>query len=45
MYLTLPPPLLTHRNEDFDFLNEMEFCNPEDAEDFSEVTDTGETPN
>jgi hypothetical protein len=27
-------------NEDFDFLNEMAF-NPEDAEDFSEVTDTG----
>jgi hypothetical protein len=27
-------------NEDFDFLNEMEFA-PEDAEDFSEVTDTG----
>ena len=27
-------------NEDFDFLNEVEF-NPEDAEDFSEVTETG----
>ncbi|MDB4998941.1 MAG: hypothetical protein JWP67_2265 [Mucilaginibacter sp.] len=27
-------------DEDFDFLNEMAF-NPEDAEDFSEVTDTG----
>lgn len=34
---TVIPPT----TEDFDFLNEMEF-NPEDAEDFSEVKDTGE---
>ncbi|QQL48264.1 IS1096 element passenger TnpR family protein [Mucilaginibacter ginkgonis] len=33
---TVIPPT----DEDFDFLNEMEF-NPEDAEDFSEVKDTG----
>jgi len=33
---TVIPPT----NEDFDFLNEMEFS-PEDAEDFSEVKDTG----
>ncbi|GAB3911520.1 IS1096 element passenger TnpR family protein [Mucilaginibacter boryungensis] len=35
------PTVLPPTNEDFDFLNEMEFV-PEDAEDFSEVTDTGE---
>lgn len=34
------PTILPPTNEDFDFLNEMEFV-PEDAEDFSEVTDTG----
>jgi hypothetical protein len=34
------PTILPPTNEDFDFLNEMEFA-PEDAEDFSEVTDTG----
>ena len=33
------PTVIPSTNEDFDFLNEMEF-NPEDAEDFSEVTDT-----
>jgi hypothetical protein len=34
----LPPT-----TEDFDFLNEMAFS-PEDAEDFTEVTDTEELP-
>lgn len=34
------PAPTTSGNDDFDFLNEMEF-EPEDAEDFSEVTDTG----
>lgn len=34
------PTNLPSSSDDFDFLNEMEF-NPEDAEDFSEVTDTG----
>lgn len=38
---TFNPTILPPTNEDFDFLNEMEFV-PEDAEDFSEVTDTGE---
>ena len=33
------PTVLPPVNEDFDFLNEMAFT-PEDAEDFSEVTDT-----
>ncbi|SDP62799.1 pRiA4b ORF-3-like protein [Mucilaginibacter sp. OK268] len=33
------PTVLPPANEDFDFLNEMAFT-PEDAEDFSEVTDT-----
>ncbi|MGN8071728.1 hypothetical protein [Mucilaginibacter sp. SG564] len=33
------PTIIPPTNEDFDFLNEMTF-NPEDAEDFSEVTDT-----
>jgi hypothetical protein len=33
------PTVLPPTSEDFDFLNEMAF-NPEDAEDFSEVTDT-----
>ena len=33
------PTVLPPTNEDFDFLNEMAFT-PEDAEDFSEVTDT-----
>ncbi|NHA04764.1 plasmid pRiA4b ORF-3 family protein [Mucilaginibacter sp. HC2] len=33
------PTVIPPTNEDFDFLNEMTF-NPEDAEDFSEVTDT-----
>lgn len=33
------PTILPPTNEDFDFLNEMAFT-PEDAEDFSEVTDT-----
>jgi hypothetical protein len=33
------PTILPPTSEDFDFLNEMAF-NPEDAEDFSEVTDT-----
>jgi hypothetical protein len=33
------PTVIPPTNEDFDFLNEMAF-NPEDAEDFSEVTDT-----
>lgn len=32
------PTILPPTNEDFDFLNEMEF-NPEDAEDFSEVSE------
>jgi len=36
---TVLPPV----TEDFDFLNEMAF-NPEDAEDFSEVTDTDDLP-
>jgi len=35
------PTILPPTDDDFDFLNEMAF-NPEDAEDFSEVTDTGE---
>ncbi|MGF7038073.1 IS1096 element passenger TnpR family protein [Mucilaginibacter lappiensis] len=34
------PTVIPPTNEDFDFLNEMAF-NPEDTEDFSEVTDTG----
>ncbi|MES2278362.1 MAG: hypothetical protein V4592_20185 [Bacteroidota bacterium] len=34
------PTILPPANDDFDFLNEIEFV-PEDAEDFSEVTDTG----
>lgn len=34
------PTVISSADEDFDFLNEMAF-NPEDAEDFSEVTDTG----
>jgi hypothetical protein len=33
------PTVIPPTNEDFDFLNEMAFT-PEDAEDFSEVTDT-----
>ncbi|MBE7177578.1 MAG: hypothetical protein INR69_14315 [Mucilaginibacter polytrichastri] len=33
------PTILPPTSEEFDFLNEMEF-NPEDAEEFSEVTDT-----
>ncbi|MBL4675775.1 MAG: hypothetical protein JKY70_06165 [Mucilaginibacter sp.] len=33
------PTVISSADEDFDFLNEMQF-NPEDAEDFSEVTDT-----
>jgi len=33
------PTILPPASDDFDFLNEMAF-NPEDAEDFSEVTDT-----
>jgi len=37
------PTILPPATEDFDFLNEMAF-NPEDAEDFSEVTDTDELP-
>lgn len=37
---TFAPTPTTSANDDFDFLNEMEFV-PEDAEDFSEVTDTG----
>ncbi|PWK77750.1 pRiA4b ORF-3-like protein [Mucilaginibacter oryzae] len=37
------PTVLPPTTEDFDFLNEMAF-NPEDAEDFSEVTDTEELP-
>jgi len=35
------PTIIPEENDDFDFLNEIAF-NPEDAEDFSEVTDTGE---
>ncbi len=35
------PIIIAEENDDFDFLNETAF-NPEDAEDFSEVTDTGE---
>jgi hypothetical protein len=35
------PTILPPTSEDFDFLNEMEF-EPEDAEDFSEVDETGE---
>jgi len=35
------PTILPPTDDDFDFLNEMAFS-PEDAEDFSEVTDTGE---
>lgn len=38
---TFTPTAAAPANEDFDFLNEMEF-EPEDAEDFSEVTETGE---
>ena len=34
------PTAISSADEDFDFLNEMAF-NPEDTEDFSEVTDTG----
>jgi hypothetical protein len=34
------PTVLSSADEDFDFLNEMTYS-PEDAEDFSEVTDTG----
>jgi hypothetical protein len=34
------PTVVSSADEDFDFLNEMAFS-PEDAEDFSEVTDTG----
>jgi len=34
------PTILPPTDDDFDFLNEMEYA-PEDAEDFSEVTDTG----
>jgi hypothetical protein len=34
------PTVVSSADDDFDFLNEMAF-NPEDAEDFSEVTDTG----
>ncbi|WPV00245.1 hypothetical protein SNE26_00520 [Mucilaginibacter sp. cycad4] len=37
------PTVLPPVTEDFDFLNEMAF-NPEDAEDFSEVTDTDDLP-
>lgn len=37
------PTVLPPTTEDFDFLNEMAF-NPEDAEDFSEVTDTDDLP-
>jgi hypothetical protein len=37
---TFVPSPTTPAADDFDFLNEMEFV-PEDAEDFSEVTDTG----
>lgn len=36
------PTVISSADEDFDFLNEMQF-NPEDAEDFSEVTDTDES--
>jgi len=36
-----PTIILPPTDDDFDFLNEIAF-NPEDAEDFSEVTDTGE---
>ena len=35
------PTILPPASEDFDFLNEIEFA-PEDAEDFSEVDETGE---
>lgn len=35
------PTILPPTDDDFDFLNEMAF-NPDDAEDFSEVTDTDE---
>jgi hypothetical protein len=35
------PTIVPPADDDFDFLNEMAF-NPDDAEDFSEVTDTGE---
>lgn len=35
------PTVLPPTSEEFDFLNEMEY-NPEDTEDFSEVTETGE---
>lgn len=34
------PTVVSSADDDFDFLNEMAY-NPEDAEDFSEVTDTG----
>jgi hypothetical protein len=37
----IPADLPIAVSDDFDFLNEMAF-NPEDTEDFSEVTDTGE---
>jgi len=37
------PTILPPTTEDFDFLNEMAF-NPEDAEDFSEVTDSDDLP-
>jgi hypothetical protein len=40
---TFSPTVLPPVTEDFDFLNEMAFS-PEDAEDFSEVTDTDELP-
>lgn len=36
------PTILPPTNEEFDFLNEMEY-NPEDAEDFSEVNENGDT--
>ncbi|RFZ82314.1 hypothetical protein DYU05_17015 [Mucilaginibacter terrenus] len=35
------PTVVSSADEDFDFLNEMQY-NPEDTEDFSEVTDTDE---
>ncbi|GAA4334857.1 hypothetical protein GCM10023149_42440 [Mucilaginibacter gynuensis] len=35
------PTVIPPTSEDFDFLNQMEY-NPEDTEDFSEVTETGE---
>ena len=39
---TLSSATIPATSDDFDFLNEMAYS-PEDAEDFSEVTDTGET--